>query len=255
MGDRETLPGRIPGALPPLSLDPPPPAPPRVAIAIGFAMGRERALRRPLALAALLGAALVVVSAIIERRVGSAGAVDRVLVATFNLVVPLVSFGVAAEVSARRNLRDAVWSAARFGVARRDVAIGAFFAAALASMALCGGLAILAVLLAHGEGNPPLARDLAQSAEIAALAAAAYSGWFALGSTFGKAGGGRWWALVADFVLGASTGIAGAILPRGNATNLLGGAAPLALSQASSSAILALSAIALGGLAAIRCRE
>src|SRR5262249_37716586 len=108
-GERVTLPGRGPGALPPLSMVAPPPAPAGVALAIGFAMGRERILRRPTALSALVGAALVVVSALVERRLGSAGAVDRALAGTFNVVVPLVTFGLAGEASARGNLREAAW--------------------------------------------------------------------------------------------------------------------------------------------------
>jgi hypothetical protein len=253
--ERATMPGRTPGPLPPLSLEAPPAAPPAVALAIGLAIGRARVLQRPTALTALLGAALVVVSGIIERRVGSAGAVDRALAATFNVVVPLTSFAVAAEVSGRGDLRAAAWAAARFGVARRDVALGAIGAAALASATLGAGFAALAVLVAHAEGNAPLLHDLFTSAWIAALTAAAYTAWFTAGATFGRRGGGRWVPLVADFVLGGSTGLAGAILPRAHATSLLGGAAPLGLSQASSSAVLAVSVVVLASLAAFRCRE
>jgi hypothetical protein len=254
-GERVTVPGREPGALPPILLEAPPAAPPGVALAVGFAMGRERILRRPTALSAILGAALVVVSGLIERRVGSPGALDRTLGATFNVVVPLVTFGVCAEVSGRNNLRDGVWSAARYGVARRDVALGAIGAACAASAALGALFAVLAVLVAHTESNPPVVHDLFTSGWIAALTAAAYTGWFSAGATFGRRGGGRWVPLGLDFVLGASTGLAGAILPRANAVSLLGGAGPLGLPQASSSLILVASAMALAGVAALRCRE
>jgi hypothetical protein len=253
--ERITLPGRRPGPLPPLSLEAPPVAPPRVALAIGFSMALERILRRPTALSVVLGAALVVVSGLIERRAGSAGAVDRALAGAFNVVVPLVSFSVAAEASGRGNLRDAVWAAARHGVARRDVALGSALAACGASAALGAVFAALAVTVAHAEGNPPLARDLFTSAWIAALTAATYAAWFTAGATFGRRGGGRWAPLVADFVLGGSTGLAGAILPRANAVNLLGGAAPLGLPQASSSLILGATAVALAAAAAVRCGE
>ena len=252
---RVTTPGRTPGALPPLSLEAPAAASPAVAVAIGIAMGRERVLARSTALSALLGAALVVVSGLIERRVGSAGAVDRALAGTFNVVVPLVSFGVAAQASGRGNLRDAAWAAARFGVARRDVALGAILVALAASAALGAAFAVLAVAVAHAPGNPPLAHDAVTSAWIAALTAAAYTGWFSAGATFGKRGGGRWVPLLADFVLGGSTGLVGAILPRANATSLLGGAAPLGMAQASSSIILVVSAVVLTGVAALRCRD
>ncbi len=125
--------------------------------------------------------------------------------------------------SGRGNLRDGVWSAARYGLARRDVALGAIGAACLASGALSSPCpAALAVLVAHAEGNPPLAGDLLTSGWIAALTAAAYTGWFCAGATFGRRGGGRWLPLALDFVLGASTGLAGAVLPRANVANLLG---------------------------------
>jgi hypothetical protein len=255
--DRMTMPGRErdAGALPPINREAPPAAVAGEALRLGFLMGRARVFRRSTAVSAVLGAALVVVAGVIERHAASAGAVDRALAATFNLVVPLLSFGIAAEAAGRGNLRDGVWSVARYGVARRDVALGLIASAAVASAALCAALAMLAVIVAHGEGNPPVAGDLLTSAWIAALAAAAYTGWFALGSTFGRRGGGRWAALVADFVVGASAGIAGAVLPRGHVLSLLGGAAPLAMPQMSSSLLLGASAVVLAALAAVRCRE
>jgi hypothetical protein len=109
--------------------------------------------------------------------------------------------------------------------------------------------------VAHAPGNPPLAGDAITSAWVAALAAAAYTSWFALGATFGRRGGGRWAPLLLDFVMGGSTGLAGALLPRANAASLLGGAAPLGMTQASSSVILAGSVMVLAGIAALRCRE
>jgi hypothetical protein len=253
--DRATLPGREAGALPPIAMVAPAPATPAAALGIGFAMGWARIRRRGTLVSAVLGAALVVTAGIIERRVSSAGAVDRALAATFNLVVPLVSFAIAAEASGRGNLRDGVWPAARYGVARRDVALGTMGAALVAAAALGAAFGALAVLVAHGAGNPALGGDALTSAWIAALTAAAYTGWFALGATFGRRGGGRWAPLVVDFVIGGSTGVAGAILPRAHAANLLGGPAPLGLPQASSSALLAASAVVLTGLAALRCRE
>jgi hypothetical protein len=253
--ERVTVPGRAPGALPPLALRAPPAASVREALAIGFSLGLTRILRRPAALSALLGGALVVVSGLIERRAGSAGAVDRALGATFNVVVPLVTFGVCAEASGRQNLREGVWPAARYGLARRDVALGAIGAAGVASAALSALFAALAVIVAHAAGNPPLIGDLVTSGWIAALTAAAYTGWFSLGATFGRRGGWRWVPLGLDFALGAVTGLAAAFLPRAHAASLLGGPGPLGMPQSSSSLVLAASAMALSGAAAARCRE
>ena len=248
--ERTTLPGRSADGLPPIVMEAPHPASPTAALRIGAAMASARILRRELSLAVLLGAALVVLSAVLERRVTVAGAVDRTLAATFNLVVPLASFTIAAMATGRQSLGDAVWSAARYGVARRDVALGVIGAAAITSAALSAALSALAVVAAGGGGG-----DAITSAWIAALTATAYVSWFSLGATFGKRGGGRLAVLLVDFAIGGSAGIAGAILPRGNAASLLGGPGPLHLPQASSSALLLVSALSLAGLAAVRCRE
>ena len=255
LGDRQTVPGGAPGGLPPIVMVAPRPTRSRRAIAIGFAMGRARLLRRPTALAALLGASLVVAAGVIERRVGSAGAADRALAATFRLVIPLVCFAIAAEAAGRGNLRDGVGPASRSGVARRDVALGALAAALALAATTSAALAALAVLVAGGGGALPGPRDAFTSAWIAALTASAYVGWFGLGATFGRRGGGRWAVLLADFALGGFAGFVGAVLPRAHAQNLLGGAAPLGLAQASSSALLGAAALVLCVLAALRCRE
>lgn len=252
--ERTTLPGRSPTGLPPVTESAPPPARPGAAVRIGVDLARARIVRRSALITALLGAGLVVVSATIERRVTTAGAVDRTLAATFTLVVPLVSFAIAAQATGRARLDEAAWSVARYGVARRDVALGMIAGAAIASGAICAALGALAVILA-GAGAAPVAHDALTSAWIAALTAAAYTSWFSLGATFGKRGGGRWAPLVLDFAIGGTTGVAGAILPRANAMSLLGGVAPLHMTQASSSVILGASALVLAGVAALRARE
>ena len=253
--DRLTLPGHGPRSLGPLQLAPPPPAPRAAAIRLGVAAARARILRRPTALAALLGLALIVVSTVIERRLGSAGAVDRVLGSTFRLIIPLVTFGVAAAATGHDRLREAVWPLARYGAARRHIALGTVVAAVAASAALAALFAVVSVVLAHSPGEPPLLRDAFQSAWIGALAASAYAAWFCFGAVFWKRGRGRWIPLLLDVLVGGSTGLLGAVFPRGNAENLLGGAAALHLSQPASSAILALSAVLLTLIASLLCRE
>jgi hypothetical protein len=252
---RETLPGRRRTAIGPLQLDVQPAVGPGTSMVLGFAAGRDRVLRRPTALSALLGVALVIVGAVIERHAGGAGAVDRALSGTFRLVIPLVSFGVAADAACRGDLREAVWPIARYGASRRGVAAGVIAAAILIAAALAALFAVGSVGLAHGPSDLPLLRDAFQSAWIAALTASAYVAWFSLGATFFKRGRGRWLPLAADFLFGGSTGLLGALLPRGNAQNLLGGAAPVHLGQAASSAILLAAAMVLTLLAACRCRR
>lgn len=252
--ERTTLPGRSPTGLPPISHDAPPPARPQVAMRIGLEASLSRLRSRGTSLTLLLGTGLVAVSAMVERRVTIADAVDRTLQATFTLVVPLASFAITAQALGRTRLGDAAWSAARYGVARRDVALGMIAAASLASAAISALFAALSVILA-GAGVAAIAGDVFTSAWIAALTGAAYTGWFALGATFGKRGGGRFVPLFLDFAIGGTAGIAGAILPRANAASLLGVPGPLHMTQASSSVILGGAAFLLGGLAALRCKE
>jgi hypothetical protein len=229
--------------------------PPLLAVRLGAALaGRRLAARRPL-LAFALALALVVTAAVLERSVSAAGAVDRSLAATFRLVLPLLAFALSVDAVGREHLRDATWPVARFGVARRDVALGIAAASAIACAAGGGVLAAASVLVAHTPSAPPLVRDLLVSTWIGALTGAAYAGWSSLGGTFFRRGQGRVVLLVADLLLGGSTGVAGAILPRGNAVNLLGGSAPLGLSQQGSAALLAIAALTLALIAALRCRE
>ncbi len=134
--------------------------------------------------------------------------------------------------------------------------MGTIGAALATSAALGAAFAALAVLVAHAEGNPALLSDLFTSGWIAALTAAAYAAWFMAGANVRAARRrARWVPLVLDFVLGGSTELAGAGPAAAHAVSLLGGAAPLGLSQASSSLALAVSAVVLASVAALRCRE
>lgn len=156
---------------------------------------------------------------------------------------------------------------ARLGLARlrhRRTA-GALLLAA--SLAIAGGwielaagslgavdraLAVLTVLPAHSPAAPPLVRDALLSAWIGAVTALSYAGWVAFGGTFWR-GRGRWIPIAADFLIGGSTGLAGALLPRAHASSLLGlAAAPLALPPAASFAALFVMAAALLAAAALR---
>lgn len=242
-------------ALPPIVAEPPAPAALAQSFLFGFGMAKHRLLSRRAALLALLALALTVSGAVIERRFGSAGAVDRALESTFRLVIPLLTYAVVAQAIERSRLREAAWPAARYGASHRDVVLGIVAAAALVSALSSAVLAALAVLLAHTSSAPPLAADALLSAWIGAITAFAYAGWYALGATFLKRGRGRLVPLIADFVIGGSSGLAGALFPRGNAGNLLGGDAPLRLPQQASTAILIGSGAALCVMAVLRCRK
>lgn len=242
------------GSLPPIAPDPLALPGFGASFLFGLRMTRSRLLRRRVALLGALGLALSIASAIIERRVSSAGAVDRALLSTFRLVIPLATFAVVTEASGRARLFEAAWPIARYGASQRHVVLGIVAAAAAVASILAALCAAAAVLVASSPASPPVAKDALLSAWIGVVTALAYAGWFAAGSTFHKHGRGRLWPLLADFIIGGSAGLAGAILPRGNAANLLGGAAPLGLSQPASMAILLAAALVLSLLAAQRSR-
>jgi hypothetical protein len=222
------------------------------ALAAGFAMGAARLRRRPAWLAAALGLALAIASALVERRVTSVGAVDRALEATFGLVLPLAAFAAVSAVTSRERLRDAVWPLARYGGSARALALGACAAAAGAAAAFGALAAVLVVLVAHAPAAPPLVADAAVSAWLGALAGAAYVGWFSLGAAFGRRGVLRFAPLALDFTVGGTGGVLGAILPRGHVHALLGGAAPLGLPRLACTAALVGTAVVLTSLAAAR---
>jgi hypothetical protein len=113
-------------------------------------------------------------------------------------------------------------------------------------------LAAASVVFAHGPADPPLLADASKCAWIAALTSAAYVAWLAFGSTFGKRGRWRWLPLVFDLVFGAAGGVVGAVLPHGNALNLLGGRAPFEMAQPTSSVLLVIMTLVMSLLAALR---
>lgn len=220
----------------------------------GAALATQALASRGFVLASTLALALTVVAALVERNVGSWGAVDRTLSVVVSWVVPLLSLAIVSLVVGPRRLRDATWPVARFGAPRLQVALG-LMAVVIAACALASvAVASVAVLLGHTASAPPLASDLATTAWIAALTGAAYGAWLSLGASFGRSGGGRYVILVLDFVLGG-TDVLGAVLPRGDAASLLGLAAPFAGGQRLSSALLAGLALAVFAVAAWRSRD
>jgi hypothetical protein len=253
--ERATVPGPGPDALFRVQLEPPPPASPLVGFRTGARVARDRLLRRPTLLTALLGAALVLVGALIETRAGSAGAVDRALAGTFRLVIPLVCFALSAEAAGRGNLREGLWPLARYGLDRRDLALGVTATTLAASALLSALFAAGSVLVAHTPSSPPLLLDLFQSTWIGALTGLAYAAWLGFAGTFGKRGGARFLPFVADFLLGGSTSFIAALFPHAHAHNLLGGGGPLHLAQPASTALLLGMTVVLTLLTALRCRD
>lgn len=224
-------------------------------VRLGFRSAASRLTTRSSLLLIGLSVALVLSGGLIERRITSSGAVDRSLVSTFRLVIPLYCFALTSAVCQGLGLREAAWSVARFGAARRDVALG--FVLLLVASSFVGGLllASLAVLSAFGAASRPLGAELFTSAWIGALVAAAYAAWFAWGSTFLSRGRGRWIPLVCDALFGAGTGTLAAFFPRSHARNLLGEIGPTHFSQPQSCVALLVMLFVLVFFSMVRSRD
>jgi hypothetical protein len=207
-------------------------------VSLGARLALERLRHRRAAAALVLAAALAVAGALIEAEAGSLGAVDRALAATFRLVVPLLTLALVRRAATSDGLGAGAFPLARFGLPRYAVALGTAGAAALAAAAASAGLAALTVAFARSPASPPLLPDLLLCAWIGAVTALAYTAWIAFGSTFFR-GRGRWVPVIADFLVGGSTGLAAALLPRAHASSLLGlSHGPLSLSPPASFAAL-----------------
>jgi hypothetical protein len=174
----------------------------------------------------------VIAGALLERLSGSRLATDRALTGvTLGLVLPLWAYGVVARALGGTRLDRAFSELARYGACRRRAAFGALLVL-VALLAVAGALvAALAVIVTRAPADPVLVRDLATSTWIGALGGASYAAWFVLGSSFGRNGGGRSWALIIDWVLGAGASAMALPWPRGHLENLLGGEPVLGMPQ------------------------
>ena len=224
-------------------------------IRLGFVTASRRWMFRSTFLIVALSATLVISGGIIERRITTWGAVDRSLLSTFRLVIPLYCFALSVAVCDRLRLREAAWSIARFGAARRDVALGIVLSLVAASAVGGVVLAIAAVLSAYGPSSRPLASELFTSGWIGGLVGAAYAAWFAFGSTFFDRGRGRWIVLLLDLLLGSATGAISAAFPRSHARGLLGAVGPTHFSQPQSCVALIVIVVVLSLLAIGRSRD
>lgn len=202
------------------------------ALAAGARLAASRLRCRAGLVAAVLGAGLVATVALLERRSAPLVAADRTLVgAVFGVVVPLLGYLAVERSTDGRRLDDSIEELARHGANRRSALLGLLAVCAVVTAVVAASMALLAVVLARGLSDRGLSADLLASAWIGAAAGVAYTCWFALGSSFGRRGGGRLWALALDWVLGSSTTAIAFPWPRGHIRNLLGAAPVLALSQ------------------------
>lgn len=206
-----------------------------------LAAARLRRISTPVTL--IVAALFVAFAALVERRLGPTTAADRTLVgAVFGLALPLLGYLTLHAVTDGGRLDAALTVIARHGGQRKLAALGLVGACALALAGAGATLAALGVALARGAG-PRLASDLLASSWVGVLGGASYAAWFALGSTVGRRGGGRVWALCIDWVLGSSATLLAAAWPRGHLRNLLGAEPVLGMPQwAGLAALVALAA-------------
>ena len=142
-----------------------------------------------------------------------------------------------------------------FGAAPARAAGVTIGVAAAACAALGGVLGAAVALVAHGISDPPLWRDAIVSAYAGGLGGIAYAAWFSLGASFGRRGMGRAGLLIADWVLGATSGAGAVMTPRGHLRNLLGGVPPMDLSQRASAFALVAIALLCAGFALLKARR
>ncbi len=228
----------------------------------GFGLGvllvRER-LRGFGALFVLLLSCLAVYAlGVLERRRDAQSAADTVLTgAVFGVALPILAYWLSDRVCEGDQLSRSVAVVARHGVDRRAVVLGLLLGSGLCLALACALLTAAGLLGAHGPSlsSGAFARDFRVSVAIALLAGEVYALWFGLASLFGKRGGGRKWALVVDFLLGAGSSLLAVPWPRAHVRNLLGGTPVLDFSQASAWLALAIIGVMSLTLSALRTPE
>ncbi len=220
------------------------------AIFAGARLARQRLPLRALVPIAVLALAFSAAIAVLERAHAPLNAPDRVVDAVLGIVTPLVALALVTLVCGGERLGDALWPLARYGIARRQLALGLILSAIALTVIIV--LLVLGLALWIGYGPMPgLANDALTCAWIAAAGAAAYVAWFAVGASVFRLGRGRWAVLALDLTLGSGLGILAAAWPRAHLRNLVGGAAVMDLPQASSSVALLASAVVLTVVAAL----
>ncbi len=163
----------------------------------GLLIGARRLVPRMPGLAG--GTALLTLTlALVERKLGDRGGIDRALHIVASWFMPLLALAVVTAAVGTRPLRELTWPAARFGASRQAVAVGLVVAMSLAAVVAILPSIALAYAAGPSDSSVPLGRDLATSGWVAAESAWAYAAWLALGATFGKQGGGRGFVIVAD---------------------------------------------------------
>jgi hypothetical protein len=203
-----------------------------VSIAAGWDMARERLRHRSTLVACTLALTFELGVALLERAEGRAGAADRALSGgAFGVALPLLCYFLVGRACAGSSSKDAVAPLARHGMDRYGLTLGLAVPPALLAGVFAAVSSLLVVLVTRGTGDPQLGADALTCLWIGLVAGAAYTAAFMGASAYGRGGRGRTWLLAADFVLGAGDSFLAFPWPKAHIRNLLGGSAPLELSQ------------------------
>jgi len=201
-----------------------------MSIRAGIALARERLSQRPTLVAGALGLAFELGVALLERADGAVGAADRALAGgAFGVALPLFSYYLMTRVCAGTSLREALLPLARHGLDRQTLTLGLAIPPALMAAAFAALSGVLVVLVTRGPADPRLVGDAVTTLGIGLAAGVAYVAVLLGASAFGRRGQGRFWLLIADFVLGAGDSFLALPWPKAHVRNLLGGSAALAL--------------------------
>lgn len=193
-------------------------------------------------------------AAVVARSSNGSGA-DHVLRGTFAFVVlPLVAYGVVGVVLGGQGLRASLRGVVALGRDPSRAALGSVLTAMAAAAIACGVVGVLVCAIAHGETDPPLARDLPATFGVALVGGAAYAAFFCAGSAIGG-GAMRGVFLTLDLLVGMPAGAAALVTPRAHVTSLLGGPLCYELSRRASSVALVVLALAYLALAVVLGRR
>jgi hypothetical protein len=213
-----------------------------------------RLVRSRAAWVILLGwAGFALLASVVARRGGAVHGADHALLGAYGAIaLPLLVYGVVAQALNGDSLARSGLPLVSFGASPSRVARVTLLVSVGGSMLAGGLLGAVVAAVAHGSADPPVARDVAFSAEIGAVGAAAYAAYFVFGASFGARGIGRSVLLVVDWVLGVGHGTSALLTPRAHVRSLLGGAPPLGMSARGSFLVLGLLVVVCGAIAVRR---
>ncbi len=215
-----------------------------------------RILRTPSALVTSFAwIALALGAALVERSRGwhSAG---HVLLGAFGAIaLPLLVFSIVGATLGGAGFGRAGRPLVAFGADPLRVAASTLAVAAVTSVVLCALASAFIAAVAHGADDPPIVKDALTSAKVGALAALAYTAFFASGAALFRSGIGRGALLAADWIFGDGTGAASLLTPRAHLRSLFGGPPAFELSQRASTFGLLVLAVTFGAIALLLARR